>query len=61
MEALIALMGWAFMHDELQSIPTHTHADNLPSRKLLVNCGFNELGKDADNLCVYKVAMKRKK
>jgi RimJ/RimL family protein N-acetyltransferase len=55
-EALNRLINWAFMHNHVKYIIAHTYEDNMPSRKLLLNCGFTEFKKKAENLYTYKLA-----
>jgi ribosomal-protein-alanine N-acetyltransferase len=54
-EALIRLIKWAFTHEDVKYIIVHTYEDNLASRKLLLTCGFTEIGKDAGNLYTYRL------
>jgi [ribosomal protein S5]-alanine N-acetyltransferase len=54
-EALMTITDWAFTHDDTKCIFVKTFEDNLPSRKLLLKCGFIEVGKDEENLCTYKL------
>jgi len=54
-EALQLLIKWAFTHDAVKAIIVHTYADNLPSVKILNKCGFEEMGKDDQNLFTFKL------
>jgi ribosomal-protein-alanine N-acetyltransferase len=54
-EALQLLSGWAFTQEKVNAIIVHTYEDNMASRKILVKCGFEEIGKDAEGLMTYKL------
>ena len=54
-EALTAIIDWAFTHDDTKCIITRTYEDNMPSRRLLLKCGFNELEKNNEDLYTYKL------
>jgi len=54
-EALQLLNGWAFAREKVKAIIVHTYADNLPSRKILVKCGFEEVAKDEKGLITFKL------
>jgi RimJ/RimL family protein N-acetyltransferase len=54
-EALHLMCQWAFTHEEVKTVIVHTFEDNLPSRRLLAKCRFEEVGKDADGLMTFKL------
>jgi len=54
-EALKLLSGWAFTHEEVNTIIVHTFSDNLPSRKILTKCGFEEVGTDETGLMTFRL------
>ncbi len=54
-EALTRMIEWAFVNFNVKYILAHTYGDNIPSRKLLLKCGFAEIGKDVTNLYTYKL------
>jgi ribosomal-protein-alanine N-acetyltransferase len=53
-EALQTLITWAFTHQFVKAIIVHTYADNLPSRRLLDKCGF-EQEEDVEGLLTYRL------
>lgn len=53
-EALQLLIKWAFMHNAVKAVVVHTYEDNLPSRKILAKCGFEEVEKNAEGLMTYR-------
>ena len=55
-EALQLLTKWAFAQEKVKAIIVHTLADNLPSRKILVKCGFEEVAKDEKGLITFRLA-----
>ncbi|SHN18491.1 GNAT family N-acetyltransferase [Mucilaginibacter sp. OK098] len=54
-EALQLLSGWAFSRENVKAIIVHTYQDNLPSRRILSKCGFEEVEKDNDGLLTYSL------
>jgi ribosomal-protein-alanine N-acetyltransferase len=54
-QALQLLSGWAFTHDIVKTIIIHTYEDNLPSKKLLIKCGFEEVAKDETGLMTFRL------
>jgi RimJ/RimL family protein N-acetyltransferase len=54
-EALQLLSNWAFTDDRVKSVIVHTYKDNLPSRRILVKCGFEEIGTDGDGLMTFRL------
>lgn len=54
-EALDALSRWAMTQANVNAIIVHTFEDNLPSRRILVKCGFEEVGKDERGLFTYRM------
>ncbi|MEO6979994.1 MAG: GNAT family N-acetyltransferase [Mucilaginibacter sp.] len=54
-EALQLLSGWAFTDDRVKSIIVHTYQDNLSSRRILVKCGFVEVGTDGEGLVTFRL------
>jgi len=54
-KALQLLIKWAFTHNAVKAIIVHTYADNLPSMKILIKCGFEEVEKDRDGLLTYSL------
>jgi ribosomal-protein-alanine N-acetyltransferase len=55
-EALQTLVKWAFSHEDVKCIIVHTFEGNLPSRKMLVKCGFDEVGKDEEGLMTFRLS-----
>ena len=53
-EALKTIMQWAFTHKAVKAIIIRTYADNQPSRRLLVKCGFEQVD-DMDGLLIHKL------
>jgi RimJ/RimL family protein N-acetyltransferase len=53
-EALQTMIEWAFTHSFVKTIIVHTYADNLPSRRLLNKCGFDQV-EDVEGLLRYKL------
>lgn len=54
-EALQLLSSWAFTDARVKSIIVHTYQDNLPSRRILVKCGFEEIGTDGEGLMTFRL------
>jgi ribosomal-protein-alanine N-acetyltransferase len=54
-EALRLLTTWAFADDAVKCIVVHTFEDNLPSRRILAKCGFEETDKDETGLMTFKL------
>ena len=54
-EALQLLTTWAFTQPNVKTIIVHTYADNLPSRKILIKNGFNEIGTDLEGLMTFRL------
>ena len=57
-EALQLLSGWALAQEKVSAVIVHTYANNLPSRKILVKCGFDEIGNDAEGLMTFRLRKK---
>jgi ribosomal-protein-alanine N-acetyltransferase len=53
-EALQTMIAWAFTHQFVKAIIVHTYADNLPSRRLLDKCGFEQV-EDVEGLLTYRL------
>jgi len=53
-EALRTMINWAFTNDFVNAIIVHTYSDNLPSRRLLDKCGFDQV-EDVDGLLTYRL------
>lgn len=53
-EALQTMITWAFTHQFVKAIIVHTYADNLPSRRLLDKCGFEQV-EDVEGLLTYRL------
>lgn len=53
-EALRTMIRWAFTQANVQAIIVRTYADNLPSRKMMDKCGFNQVD-DVDGLLTYRL------
>lgn len=53
-EALQTMITWAFTHQFVIAIIVHTYADNLPSRRLLDKCGFEQV-EDVETLLTYRL------
>ena len=54
-EALQLLSGWAFTQQKVKAVIVHTYDYNLPSKRILAKCGFEEVGKDGEGLLTYKL------
>ncbi|WP_295796432.1 GNAT family N-acetyltransferase [Mucilaginibacter sp.] len=54
-EALQLLSNWAFTDARVGSVIVHTYQDNLPSRRILIKSGFEEVGVDADGLMTFRL------
>jgi len=54
-EALQLLTAWAFTQEKVKAIIVHTFEDNLPSRRILAKCGFDEVAKDEKGLMTFKL------
>jgi RimJ/RimL family protein N-acetyltransferase len=55
-EALKLLIGWAFTHDAVKAVIVHTYEYNLPSRKILAKCGFEEMDQDENGLMTFRLS-----
>lgn len=53
-EALQTMITWAFTHQFVKAIVVHTYADNLPSRRLMDKCGFEQV-EDVETLLTYRL------
>jgi RimJ/RimL family protein N-acetyltransferase len=53
-EAIQAMIKWAFTHPFVKAIIVHTYADNLPSRRLMDKCGFEQM-EEIEGLLTYKL------
>lgn len=53
-EALQTMINWAFTHQFVNAIIVHTYADNLPSRRLLDKCEFEQV-EDVETLLTYRL------
>jgi len=54
-EALQLLINWAFTDNRVKSVIVHTYQDNLPSTRILVKCGFEEVKKDEEGLMTFQL------
>ncbi len=54
-EAFQTLILWAFTNPDAKCIIVHTYDDNLPSKKMLIRCGFTEVEKNDEGLLTYKL------
>jgi ribosomal-protein-alanine N-acetyltransferase len=53
-EGLLTMIDWAFKHPFVKAIIVHTYSNNLPSRRLLDKCNFEQV-EDVDNLLTYRL------
>ncbi|QEC75708.1 GNAT family N-acetyltransferase [Mucilaginibacter ginsenosidivorax] len=56
-EAIQAMIKWAFTHPFVKAIIVHTYADNLPSRRLMDKCGFEQV-EEIEGLLTYRLNRK---
>lgn len=56
-EAIQAMINWAFTHPFVKAIIVHTYADNLPSRRLMDKCGFEQV-EEIEGLLTYRLNRK---
>jgi ribosomal-protein-alanine N-acetyltransferase len=54
-EALQLLTAWAFTQEKVTAIIVHTFGDNLPSRRILAKCSFNEVMRDESGLITFRL------
>jgi [ribosomal protein S5]-alanine N-acetyltransferase len=54
-EALKLMSSWALSQERVKSLVVHTYRDNLPSQKILIKSGFEEVGTDEEQLMTFRL------
>ena len=54
-EALKLLSSWALSQERVKSVVVHTYRDNLPSQRILIKSGFEEVGTDEAQLMTFRL------
>jgi len=54
-EALKLMSSWAFNQERVKSLVVHTYRDNLPSQRILIKSGFEEVGTDDAQLMTFRL------
>ncbi len=55
-EALRLLSNWALSQNNVKLVKVQTFEDNLPSKRILSKCGFQEVNRNNDGLLTYHLS-----